>query len=93
MRIDELGVRASFTEAALPVLARRGGGPGRADHHPRQNAGFDHPRNANWPMFSPIANFRFGETAGYTGSRGTGEVRPRSKPCCHRLQSAESRHR
>jgi len=55
MRIDELGVRASFTEAALPVLARRGGGPGRADHHPRQNAGFDHPRNANWPMFSPIA--------------------------------------
>ena len=34
-----------------------------------------------------------GATAGYTGSRGTGEVRPRGKPRCHRLQSAESRHR
>jgi hypothetical protein len=29
-------------------------------------------------------------TAGYTGSRGTGEVRPRGKSCCHRLQSADS---
>jgi hypothetical protein len=42
-------------------------------------------------MFSPIVNFRFRATAGYTGSRGTGEVRPRGKPCCHRLQSADFR--
>jgi len=34
----------------------------------------------------------FGATAGYTHSRGTGEVRPRGKPCGHRLQSAESRY-
>jgi hypothetical protein len=60
--------------------------------NPRRNAGFEHPRNANWPMFSPIVNFRFGATAGYTGSRGTGEARPRGKPCCHRLQSAVSSH-
>ena len=40
----------------------------------------------------PIVNFRFGATAGYTGSRGTGEVRPRGRPCCHRLQSADSSH-
>jgi hypothetical protein len=40
--------------------------------------------------FSPIVNLRFGATAGYTGSRGTGEVRPRGKPCCHWLQSADS---
>lgn len=33
-------------------------------------------------------NDRIGATAGYTGSRGTGEVRPRGKPCCHRLQNA-----
>ncbi len=44
------------------------------------------------PMFSPIVHFRFGATAGYTGSRGTGEVRPRGRPCCHRLQSADSSH-
>jgi hypothetical protein len=33
-----------------------------------------------------------GATAGHTGSRGTGEVRPRGRPCCHRLQSAETGH-
>jgi Glyoxalase superfamily protein/ClpX C4-type zinc finger len=32
--------RAVHPGRALPVLARRGGGPGRADHHPRRNAGF-----------------------------------------------------
>jgi hypothetical protein len=37
---------------------------GRADHHPRRNAGSEHPRNANWPMFSSIVNFHFGEITG-----------------------------
>ncbi|MGC2203999.1 MAG: hypothetical protein WA633_28125, partial [Stellaceae bacterium] len=30
-----------------------------------------------------------GATAGYTGSRGAGEVRPRGKPCCHLLQRVD----
>jgi hypothetical protein len=34
-----------------------------------------------------------GATAGYTGSRDTGKVRPCGKPCCHRLQSADFRRR
>jgi len=29
-------------------------------------------------------------TAGCTGSRGAGKVRPRGKPCCHRPQSPDS---
>jgi hypothetical protein len=44
-----------FTEAArlqswLDMEAALAGAA-RAGHHPRRNAGFEHSRNTNWPMF------------------------------------------
>jgi hypothetical protein len=55
LRIDELGVPALFTEAArfqswLDVEAALAG-LGPSSDNPRRNAGFEHPRNVNWPVF------------------------------------------
>jgi hypothetical protein len=86
-----LGVSALFTEAARFRSGSTWRRPGRADHHPRRNSGFEHPRKANWPMFWPIVNFRFGGNCGLY-RLPVPVVRPRGKPCCHRLQSAESGH-
>jgi len=90
VRIDELGVRALFTEAARfqswldveAALAELTIIPPKC----RIRASTE----CELAMFSPIVNFRFGATAGYTGTRGIGEVRPRGKPCCHRLLGADS---
>ena len=57
-----MAILAAHERGTILAGELRRGGPGRADHDPRRNAGFEHPRNANWPMFSPIVNFRFGAT-------------------------------
>ena len=61
LRIDEPGVRALFTEAArfqswLDVAAALR----ELTIIPAEMSDSEHPRNANWPMFSPIVHFRFG---------------------------------